>query len=363
MSQKTISKICRYATSHGYKYLSLEQKADSIVCRYDNNHYLRLPRITEEHIISLFRSLLESEENDYVYNKNFKIMDGKQVIKGSATISPAKYGDKININLNTTLPNLKQFSRLGLNKVQKTQLTTALEKKNGLIIISAPEQHGLTSTYYSLLDLLNHDRSVYSLEDFPEYSLNGVNTIRLQEYGGLKMSLDLLRRLDTDIIACDCKLKPADLKLLWQNADSRLIIAAMYSKSSADVLRSLKSAGISSAAIAQRLLVISHQRLFKQQCVQCLEVEAESEELKKQIVKKWPITKKYWPQRSYVNRGCKKCQSSQNLDKVRIFEIMNFDKNGELKTEYNPLILEALRKVELGIINLEEIADWAQSNK
>lgn len=361
MAQKTITKICRYANQHGHKHLSLEKENNELICRYDNEHYLRLPKESEEHIISLFRSLLKAEVNDYVYNKSFKIMDGANVIKGSATISPAKNGDKLNISLSTNLPSLKRFSALGLNQKQKNKLESVLAKKSGLIIISAPEKHGLTSSYYSFLNLVDKNRTIYSLEDFPEYSLKGTSTIQPKKYGGVKASLELLARLDTDVIACDAKLSKADLKVLWANAASRLVILAENSSSPTEVLKKLKAAGISSAAIADRLLLITNQRLFSKQCIHCLKPLSETSVVEKQIIKKWPIAKNHWPSRSYIASGCKKCQTGENLDKIRVFEMMDFDKNGKLSAGYRPLILEALKKTEFGVIGLEEIADWAQN--
>lgn len=363
MAQKTILKICRYASQHGHKHLSLKNEADELVCLYDNKHSLRLPKESEQHIIALFRTLLETEENDYVYNKNFKISDGLNTIKGSATISPSKNGDKLNISLSSNIPSLKKFSALGLNKDQRYKLQTALNKKSGLIIISAPEKHGLTSSYYSFLNLLDRQRTIYSLEDFPEHSLSGTSTIKPKKYGGLKASLEVLARLDTDIIACDTKLTKTDLKMLWQMSGSRLVIITLNSSTPAGVLKSLKAAGISSTAIAERLLIISNQRLFTKQCPNCLKPLSESKEIKKGIIKRWPIAKNYWPRRTYVNRGCKKCQSKKELDKIRVFEIMDFNKAGKLSPSYHPLIIEALKKTENGLINLEEIGDWAQTKE
>lgn len=361
MAQKTITKICRYATQHGHKHLSLEKKAGELVCRYDNEHYLRLPEESEEHIIALFRSLLEAHESDYVYNQNFKIMDGKQVIKGSATISPAKDGDKLNISLSTNLATIKRFTALGLSQKQKNKLKSALAKKTGLIIVSAPEKHGLTSSYYSFLNLVNRNRTIYSIEDFPEHSLTGTSTIKPQKYGGVKASLELLSRLDSDVIGCDAKLNKSDLKMLWQISASRLVIVSQNSPSPAAVLKDLKAASVSSAAIAERLLLITNQRLFTQQCLHCLKPLTEFSELKKRITEKWPIAQRHWPRRSFSSSTCKKCQFGAKLDKIRVFEIMDFDKHGQLQAGYRPLILEALKKSDLGIISLEEIADWSEN--
>ncbi len=356
MPQKTITKICRYANERGYKHLSLEKQNNKLICRYNENDHWQLPADAEEQIIAVFRAILEAQENEYIRNKRFKILDGSNVISGRASITPAKNGDKISISLSSTRAKIKRFSGLGLNRAQQQKIQTALNKKTGLIILSAPEEQGLTTTYYSILSLIDSHRALYSIEDYPQYSLSNLNTIKAKSYGGVSSSLQLLSRLDSDVIACDAKLNKEDLKSLWRISASRLVIVALPYTSAAQSLKALRQAGISSAGIAERLLLITCQQLFPRLCLHCLTKLSTDIELKKNITKKWPLASHYWPRQTYINRICNKCRKNPKTEKIAVFEIMDFDKQGKLAKDYKPLILEALKKAELGIISLEEIS-------
>lgn len=360
MPQKTITKICRYANDRGYKHLSLENQNNKLICRYNENDYWQLPIDTEKQIIAVFRAILETQDNEYIRNKRFKILDGSNIISGRASIVPSKHGDKINISLNSIRAKIKRFSGLGLNKGQQQKIQTALNKKTGLIIISAPEEQGLTTSYYSLLSLMDHHKSIYSIEDYPQYSLNNINTIKAKSYGSLDNALQLLARLDSDVIACDAKLNKDDLKKLWQISASRLVIITLPYTSAAQNLKALKQAGISSTGIADRLLLITNQQLFPRLCLHCLTKLNTDKELKKNITQKWPLTIHYWPRQTYINKTCNKCRKNIQAEKIAVFEIMDFDKQGKLAKDYKPLILEALKKAELGIISLEEISYWSE---
>ena len=361
MPHKTIKKICRYAQEKGHRHLSLEKKDGLFVCRYGDNDYLQLDANLEEHIIGVFRSLLNSQEHEFVHNKNFKIADGNKVISGSASILPGHNGDKLILSLHENKIQVQSLASSGLNKQQAETIKKALNKKTGLIIINSSNANGASSTYYSFLNLIDQTKSIYSLEDFPSYHLPSASIIQSKMFSSIKDGVSLLSRLDSDVIACDALLTPEDLKALWQAAGSKLVIITLPYQSGAMVLKSLKTVGLSTQAITERLLFISTQKLFHKLCLHCRKKLSEDAKIRQFIEKKWPITKKHWPKQSYFNHGCKRCQNKETNNRVAVFELMSFNQDGSLKKDYKPLILEALKKVESGVISLEEIADWAKN--
>lgn len=363
MPQKTINKIFRYVQERGYSHISLEKKDNKLICQYGPNNYWQLPAETEEHIINLFREILGASDNEYIHNKRFKINDKNNIISGRASISPSYQGDKLTITLTNTKPSIKRISALGLNKEQQKQIKQALNKKTGVIIITSHEENGASSTYHSLLSLINPAKSLYSIEDFPYHQLSGINIIKPQTYGGISSSLQLLSRLDSDIIALDVQLDGKDLKPIWQAAHSRLIILTLPHSSGHQVLKFLKKSGLSTQTITDRLILISIQKLFPRLCLHCLKPLAEDKNLKKIIIQKWPLALRHWPKHSYFQHSCNRCRNKNNIKETAIFEFMSFDKTAKLTENYRPLILEALAKAELGLISLEEIADWAKEDK
>jgi general secretion pathway protein E len=360
MPTKTIKKIYYYAREQGHDNIHLEKKGGKLICSYNNKSFLQLDPNLESGIMSLFRSLLKTADHEFVSNKRFKIADKGTIINGRATIMPAREGEKLIISLSAKKPFIKRLSGLGLSKEQQRKLKTKINKNTGLIILNGQEENGVTSTYYSLLNVLADKKSIYSIEDFPYHQLNHVSLINPKIYGGLSSAVDQLLRLDSQIIAIDSNLSDLDLKKVWQAASSRLVIITMSYTSPAEVLKRLRQTKISTTDIASRLILISTQKLFPRSCLKCLSLLPDHKNIKNTITKRWPITKKFWPSKLYFNRGCKTCNNNPLSQSEAVFEFMEFNPDTSLQENYRALIVEALNKANLGLINPETIADWAK---
>jgi type II secretory ATPase GspE/PulE/Tfp pilus assembly ATPase PilB-like protein len=360
MPTKTIKKIYYYARAQGHDNIHLEKRNGKLICSYNNKSFLHLDSHLEEEIISLFRSLLKTADHEFVSNRRFKIADQNTIINGRATIMPAREGEKLIISLSSKKPFVKRLSGLGLSKEQQQKLKTKINKNTGLIILNGQEENGTTSTYYSLLNVLANKKSIYSIEDFPYHQLSHVSLINPRIYGGVSAALEQLLRLDSQIIAIDASLSDLDLQKVWQAASSRLVIMTMNYPNSAQVLKRLHQAKISTTDIASRLLLISTQKLFPRPCLKCLRPLTDHKNIKNTITRRWPIAKKFWPQKLYFNHGCKACNNKLPDQSEAIFEFMEFNPDASLKKDYQALIIEALNKASLGLINPEVIVDWAK---
>jgi len=366
MSEKIIKTICRYAGDRGHAHFSLETKNNNLICTCGHGtdaNYLQLDSETELNIKNTFRKLVGANEHDLFHNQRFKITDNQEIIKGRVSLLPANTGEKLLISLSNEHPQIFRLSGLGLNKNQQTIFRNALKKKSGVIVISANEENGASSTYYSLLKTASAKRSTYSIEDFPLHSIDSINTINANKYQKVSLIIEKLLTLDSEVIAIDARLDSDDIKTVWRAANTgRLIIITLPTITAAAALKLLRKSGLSSLEIAQQIVFISAQRLFKRPCSRCAEIFDPGSEIKKIILQRWPIAKKYWPKNLYRQRGCVYCQKKNKKQKTAIFEIMSFLNDGRLQKGYQPLIKEALDKAAIGLINIEDIAAWAQTD-
>lgn len=363
MPTKTIKKIYYYALSQGHDNIHLEKRQGKLICSYNNKSFLQLDSHLETEIIGLFRSLLKTADHEFVSNRRFKIADQDTIINGRATIMPAREGEKLIISLSSKKPFVKRLSGLGLNKKQQQKLKDKINKNTGLIILNGQEENGVSSTYYSLLNILANKKSIYSIEDFPYHQISHVSLINPRIYGGVSATLEQLLRLDSQIIAIDANLSDLDLQKVWQAASSRLVIITMNKPNSTQVLKELRQASLSTTDIAARLLLISTQKLFPRPCLKCLRPLTNHKNIKNIVTRRWPIAKKFWPQTLYFNHGCKACLQDHSNHNQAVFEFMEFNADASLKADYQALIIEVLNKAGLGLINPEAIADWAQEKK
>lgn len=367
MIEKIIKTICHYTTDHGHSHFSLEAKDNNLLCTCGygaDANYLQLDSETESNIKTTFRKLIGASEHDLFNNQRFKIIDDKTIIKGHVSLFPVSTGDKLLISLSNEHPKIFRFSALGLNKEQQIIFKQALKRKSGIIIIGANDENGASSSYYSLLKAANTKRSAYSIEDFPLHNIDNINTITSTKQNKVEEIIDKLMTLDSEIIAIDAHLDNKDLKAVWRAANSgRLLIITLPTDNAAATLKLLRKSAISSLEIAQQIIFISAQKLFERPCSRCSKIFNPGNEIKETIIKNWPIAKKYWPKKLYCQRGCSYCQEKNNAkQKTAIFEIMRFLPDGRLEKGYQPLIKEALNKASTGLINIEDIAAWAQKN-
>jgi len=365
MSEKIAKTICRYGQANGHSHLRLENKEGKLLCFYGPEtgaEYLRLDCNEAASIAETFRYLVGAVDNELFVDKRFKIADKDGVISGRATLLPASNGEKLLITLRNSKPQARRWGALGLNRDQQKILKSALAKKSGVIIIASAAENGSSSTYYSLLQAANNNKSTYSLEAYPGNSLNNTNIINPKKYGGIAASLDKLISLDSELIGVDADLNQNDIKAIWRVAYSgRLIIAVLPALNAAQALKTIKQSGLSTAAIASQLSLILAQKLFPRPCSKCLRVFDPGINIKKTIIQRWPVAATAWPKKLYRNHGCLACRPQANA--TAVFEIMRFLPDGRLAAGYQPLIIDALTKAGLGLINIEDIAAWADTNK
>ena len=368
MSEKIAKTICRYAQDRGYDYLRLEKQGASLVCACGHGHktdYLRLDEKTELSIADTFRRLVGAAENDLFSDKRFKIADKRSIISGRATLLPAAEGEKLIITLSSEKPSVRRLTALGLDRPQLNVLKQSLKKKSGVILVAAPDENGASSTYYSLLAAAaDNGRSTYSIETYPQQNIENVSVIVPPKYSGVNNVIERLLKTDSELIGIDAALTENDLKTIWRAAGTgRLIIAVIRAKTAAETLNILKKSGLSGQEIASQLILINVQKLFLRPCPRCLQTFDPGSGLKQTITQRWPLAAKHWPKKLYRNKGCVACNRRPADTKTAVFEQMRFLADGRLQAGYQPLIIDALAKAGLGLIQIEDLAAWALADK
>ncbi len=119
------------------------------------------------------------------------------------SILPTLYGEKLVLRLLGSDASHIDISRLGLTVQESERYQTAIQKPNGIILISGPTGSGKTTTLYATLKVLNKPtNNILTIEDPIEYTLDGVNQVQLKEDIGLSYTeaLRTFLRQDPDII-------------------------------------------------------------------------------------------------------------------------------------------------------------------
>lgn len=244
-------------------------------------------------------------------------------------------------------------------------LEKAINKRNGMILVTWPTWSWKTTTLYTILSKLNtRDKKIITLEDPIEYQLPGVIQSEVNEKNGytFEMWLKALLRQDPDVI------------MMWEIRDSEtlniatqasltwhLVLSTIHTKSASDTLDRIINMWLKPYILASALDTIIAQRLVRKICIHCKEEKVKTseesqliKEMMKEIGMKWLKTENI---KLYHWLWCEHCNNSWFKWRIWIYEIISL--NGEIRNiirewaTTEEIIAEA-RKIDM--ITMKE--DW-----
>ena len=143
------------------------------------------------------------------------------------------------------------LENLGFNLAQLTKINEISQSPNGLIIICGPTGAGKSTTAAALLTQLkmknNNTLKIVSLEDPPEYQLQGISQIQIDENTGntFSQALSHVFRQDPDVLMIG-EIRDEDSAAVAVRAalTGHLVIATLHTDSAAGSVLRLENLGI-----------------------------------------------------------------------------------------------------------------------
>lgn len=355
MSGRIIKHLCHYANWQGLKNLIIESGPEDTVIRGDElgltKHEWQLSPKRQQELMADLQEIIALSGKNLDANKYYKIRHRDK--EWTFYIAAVKDGDnyRIIINFIDKKFRLRSLTDLGLEKEDLSLIKNILNQRQGLVVVSSPFNQGLSNTLYSLLNYLNQERlNVYTLENFLEHKITGVNQILIKEPIELHFQKQLERLLkhDSDVIALmeinDDKLLPLALHAAHSG---RLTLVGLKADRAAKVAKKLKD-NCSSNLIKENLKLIINQRLVRRNCPKCTKKSALTKDEISQLSHKYKEVAKFLPKFVYKSQGCSYCQNSNNELKVALFELIT-------PSYKKSLLADALLKLKNGLISVEEI--------
>src|SRR5690606_2065090 len=156
---------------------------------------------------------------------------------------------------------------------QKQLYLTALQRSQGLILVTGPTGSGKTVSLYSGLDLLNTAGiNISTAEDPVEINLDGVNQVAVNTRIGLSFAsvLRAFLRQDPDVIMVGAirDLETAEIAIKAAQT-GHLVLSTLHTNSAIDTLVRLRNMGIPSYNLASSVSLITAQRLCRRLCPHC----------------------------------------------------------------------------------------------
>lgn len=197
----------------------------------------------------------------------------QQAVDFRVSTLPMLFGEKIVLRLLNSAQTLIGIDALGMNDQQKSQFLTALNKPQGMILITGPTGSGKTISLYTALGLLNlPNTNILTAEDPVEINLPGINQVNINPKIGLDFA-DVLRaflRQDPDIIMVGEVRDTQTAQIAIKAAQTgHLVLSTLHTNSSAETLSRLQSMGVASFLVASCVNLVVAQRLARRLCQHC----------------------------------------------------------------------------------------------
>ena len=278
---------------------------------------------------------------------------------------PTKYWENIVSRILDTSKAIIDFKELWFFWTSKRMIEKAINKKNGLILVTWPTGSGKTTTLYTTLSALNtRDKKIITLEDPIEYELNWIVQSEVSEklWFTYEKGLKAILRQDPDIIMVGeiRDYNTLDIataaSLTWH-----LVLSTLHTKSAAETLDRIINMWLAPYILASAVDTIIAQRLVRKICTECKQEKEKTPEeysIVKSMMKElwmWSIFSRNIKLYHWV--WCEKCNHSGYKWRIGIFEILSF--NSEIRKLIRSWvsvekILEEAKKWD--IINMKE--DW-----
>lgn len=240
---------------------------------------------------------------------------------------PTLYGEKLVLRILDSAAAMIGIESLGYDPDQQKLYEEALEKPQGMILVTGPTGSGKTVSLYTGLNILNTpERNISTAEDPVEINLTGINQVQINVKAGLAFA-DALRsflRQDPDVVMVGeiRDLETAEIAIKAAQT-GHLVLSTLHTNSAAETLTRLMNMGVPAYNIAGSVSLIIAQRLARRLCSHCkAEEKLPKDEMKRQGFSDEQIAKAV----IYKPVGCDQCTGGYK-GRTGVYEVMPITPN------------------------------------
>ena len=245
-------------------------------------------------------------------------------------------GERLRLKIQSG-PVLLRLNELGMHDHRQKRLGAMLGKSTGMVLVSGPTGHGVTTTEYAIVR--SHDAYINNIHSIEKSALVEIDNITQHIYEGANTDVNFARMLQTvlrrepDIVLVgECEDKDTARIAMQAAATDRKIYMGMNAKDSFDALERLLGWVGDDKLVAKALLGVTGQRLVRVLCKDCREAyEPDAQTLKKLNLPTDKIEHFYRPpsEPKLNRRGkpivCETCQGTGYVGRTGVVELLVVD--------------------------------------
>lgn len=318
-------------------------------------------------------SCLDISERRIPQDGGFKMKISKtRSIDFRVSTCPTSSGEKVVMRVLDPGAAKLGIEALGFSTIQRAHFVKAIERPQGMILVTGPTGSGKTVSLYTALNILNTTEvNISTAEDPVEIKVPGINQVNINPKAGLTFSgaLRSFLRQDPDIIMVGeiRDLETAEIAIKAAQT-GHLVLSTLHTNSAAETLNRLVNMGIPTFNIASSVTIIIAQRLARKLCDGCKQIRDDF--TRQGLLELGFQENDLLDLKLYKAVGCNQCTGGYR-GRVGLFEVLPMTKSlGQLimsggnsleilKTAQSEGMLtifeSGLEKVKQGITTIEEV--------
>ncbi len=301
-------------------------------------------------------SNLDITEHRVPQDGRFKlIISRKKSVDFRVSICPTIFGEKIVLRILDASQVTQGLDHIGMDSIRMEHFTNALNRSQGLILVTGPTGSGKSVTLYSALHYLNSpEKNISTVEDPVEIPILGINQVQvnLQTDFTFSSALRSFLRQDPDIIMVG-EIRDLETAEIAAKAaqTGHLVLSTLHTNSAPEAITRLMNMGVAAYNIASSLAIVVAQRLVRTLCDACKQKDDLPDEI---LIKEGFTIEEIRKHQLYKANGCPRCAHGF-IGRFGIFEVMPVSK------EMAQLIMDGGNAIEItnlarqeGIMGLRE---------
>ncbi len=284
------------------------------------------------------------------------MMMGHKSIDLRVSTLPTQFGESVVLRvLDRSAVNL-ELETLGFPKEIYEYVTDAINRPNGIFVVTGPTGCGKTTTLYSCLRRVNAiDSKLLTAEDPVEYDLEGVMQVAVNDAIGMTFgkALRSFLRQDPDIIMVGEMRDMETAQIAIQaSLTGHLVLSTLHTNDAPGAVTRLVDMGVEPFLISSTLMGVLGQRLVRKVCANCrTPFEPTEAQLAMLNLSPHDLGDKLF----YYGRGCSTCNDTGYKGRKGIYELLIIgDAIRNLINERAPTVVVRQKAIELGMVTLRE---------
>ncbi|MGB7324543.1 MAG: ATPase, T2SS/T4P/T4SS family [Rubripirellula sp.] len=266
---------------------------------------------------------LDIAERRMPQDGRIELMVGGHPVDLRVSVLPTIFGESVVMRvLDRSVVNLS-LGNVGMDEDMMTRFRAAIDRPNGIVLVTGPTGSGKTTTLYSSLSELNHiGDKLITTEDPVEYDIDGIIQIPIDSDVGVTFAscLRAILRQDPDTILVGEIRDLETAEIAIQAAlTGHLVFSTLHTNSAAATVTRLKDMGIQAFMICATVEAILAQRLVRRICTKCREETRVSSAMMFDLgIEKEAIKGKKF----FKGTGCDACNNTGYKGRIALFELM-----------------------------------------